>query len=320
MKKTLAAVTLLFTLFITPSAAQIADRIIAVVNRDVITLTELNESFAPLRERIMKGNPGPAAAALLEQARREHLDKKINDLLIEQAARASGISVREEEITAVITDMLTRRRMTQEALTQELAREGTSMEEYRQSIRDHLIRMKLIRREVRAKIIITPEEIGRFYEKYRHEYEGELEVRLAQILLPFPGGTDARLEALLREDALEIRRRVAAGESLENFAARHSRSGVVPIIQDIGFVGRGIMHRDLEEAAFALGHNEVSDIIHTPRGLHLLRVLDRRGGGTKPLEVIREELRQRLEEEKLEKLFDEWIQTLRNRAFIDIRI
>lgn len=302
------------------SDAQVADRIVAVVNNDLVTLSEFNAAFEPFRQRILSTEPGPNAAQMLEQSRRELLDRMISELLIEQEARRSGIAVKDEEVMAVVRDHLGRRNLTLEAFQRELSKEGMTLEEYRKGIKDQLIRMKLVRRDVRAKVIITPEEIGRYYEKYRHEYEGEEEVRIRQILVPVPRDADSGAFTRLRREADEIRKRIGSGESFEAIAARYSVGAAAAQGGDLGFIGRGLMHSEVEEVAFKLGMDEISGVIESPVGFHIVKLVDRRGAGIKKLEVVQEEIRARIEEEKMEKKFEEWLINLRNKSYIDVRI
>ncbi len=301
------------------SPAQVVDRIIAVVNSDVITLSEFNSAFEPFRLRIMRMELGQNTPQMLEQSRRELLDRMISELLIEQESRRSGIVVKDDEITAVVSEQLSRRNLTLNAFQKELSNEGMTMEEYRKGIRDQIVKMKLVRRDVRTKVIITQEEIGRYYEKHRHEYEGEEEVRIRQILVMVPRTADSGLISRLRREADEIRSRIIRGESFEGIAARYSVGAAAAGGGDLGFIGRGVMHPEVEEEAFKLAMDEISSVIESPVGFHIIKLVDRRGAGIKNLEVVKEEIRARIEEEKMEKKFEEWLMNLRNKSYIDVR-
>ncbi len=323
MKKTGKIFWILLFLLVSSGAfsqAQVVDRIIAVINNDVITLSEFNAAFEPLRVRMMNMEKGQNTAQMLEQSRRELLERMISERLIEQESRRSGIAVKDDEVTAVVNDQLSRRRLTLDALQRELSKEGMTLEEYRKGIKDQLVKMKLVRRDVRAKVIVTPEEIGRYYEKYRQEYEGEEEVRIRQILIPLPRSADSRLISRLRQEAQEIRNRIRRGESFEAIAARSSAGAAAAQGGDLGFIGRGIMHPEVEEVAFKLAMDETSDVIESAVGFHIIKLVDRRGAGIKSLDVVQEEIRARIEEEKLEKKFEEWLINLRNKSYIDVRM
>ncbi len=303
---------------VNPVEAQVADRILVVVNGDIITLGEFNASFEPLRLRIEGSKEGMQNRALLEQARSDFLERMISELLIEQEARKSGIAVREEEVMGAIRDMVRKRNSSLAELAADLAKEGTSFEDYKKGIKGQLTRMKLLRREVKAKVIVTPGEIGEYYRRHLDLYEGQEAVRLKQILIPVPRGADASFIEQSRKLAEEIRERLSAGEAFEKVFPLYARRGNITG-GDLGYLERGVMHGEVEEVAFSLGLNELSQVIESPAGFHILSVIDRRGAGTKTLEEMREEIRVRIEEEKMEKRFEEWLGGLRRKSYVEIR-
>ncbi|MDZ4165315.1 MAG: peptidylprolyl isomerase [Smithellaceae bacterium] len=314
--------TLFFALLVMAASAtgQVVDRILAFVNGDIITLSEYNRVFEPYRQRIAAQEGGQNPSGALEGARQELLERMINELLIEQEARRSGISVKDDEVMAVLTDQLSRRNVTLESFVKDLAREGASLEEYKKNIKDQLIRMKLIRRDVRAKVIITPEEIGRYYEKHRAEYEGAEAVRIRQIMIPVPREANSEMIARLKREAQEIQKRILDGEPFEAMAARYAVGAAAATGGDLGFIERGLVYPEVENVAFGLARDQVSGVIESPAGFHIIKLVDRRGAGIKDLESVREEIKARIEEAKLEKRFEEWLTNLRKKSYVDVRM
>ena len=312
------AVFLLFAAA-TPSWGEIVDRVIAVVNDDVITQYELESTVELTLNRYGQSIPPGERERIAGEARKVLLDRMIDDLLLRQEARRLGITVRDEEITKSIQESLQRRKMSTEDLQQALVKDGSSYEKYREATRGDLIKMRIMQREIRPRISVTTEEIGLFYQEHRDEYEGKLMVRLQMIFLPVPDGGDPAVKEQQRVKAQDILKRIRAGEPFEalanEFTPASARTG-----GDIGYVEKGSLNPALEEVAFGLKPGEMSDVIETPQGLYIIRALDRRGGGSLSAKATREDVEERLYRDKMEKKYTEWQAERRQKAHIDIRL
>lgn len=301
------------------ASAEIVDRVIAVVNDDVITQHELLSTVEILVKKYeMNIRPEDRERAAAD-AKKALLNKLIDDLLLKQEARRLGITVREEEVTKAIQDNLKQRKMSMEDLQQALAKDETSYEKYLEAMRIDLIRVRIMQREIRPRISVTNEEIGAFYEEHRDEYEGKQRVRLQMIALPVSGESHPAAKEDLRLKAINILKRIRAGEPFEALANENSpdraRTG-----GDIGYVEKGSLNPSIEEVAFLLKPGEVSDVIESPQGFYIIRALDRRGGGNLSVKATRENVEDRIYRSKMEKKFDEWMVEKRQKAHIEIRL
>jgi len=216
--------------------------------------------------------------------------------------------------------MLAKNRLTMQDYLKKLAEEGKTLESAKQEIRGQMLRMRLLRREVQSRILVTDEEIGEYYDKHREDYEGREAVHIRQIFLPVPEGADSGARDRVRAEANQLRERILKGERFEVMAARYSRGPAASEGGDIGFVERGVMMPEVEKAAFSLPVGEVSEVLETEAGFLLLVVVDKKGAGLKPLPVVRDEIKAKIEDEKVNKKYDEWMAELRKKSFIDIRL
>jgi len=175
-----------------PAGAQVLDRIIAIVNDDIVTLYEFNAAFEPYLKNIENTYKGKDKDQFIAQARDAFLQRMIDGILIEQEAKKTGISstVKDEDVMNVLQDNLNRQKMSMQDFLRNIAREGSSLEAVKRDIRSQLIRMRIIRREVKEKVVVTDEEIGEYYNKHRAEYEGKESVRIKQLMLLFPPNAD----------------------------------------------------------------------------------------------------------------------------------
>ena len=318
MKKILSWWLLAFILTAASVSAESVDRIVAVVNEDIIILSEFNTAFEPYRRRLEETYKGPERETVLAESRKSFLTRLIDASLIEQAARKNGIAVKDEEVMAAIKDMADRRNIALDDLPNELAKQGLSLAGYKKDVREQMVRMRLIRREIKSKLIVTDQEIGEYYTLHRSDYEGREAVRIQQILLAVPKGAGGDARDKMRKSAEEINRRLKNGEPFDVLEASYASGSAAG--GDLGFIERGIVLPEVEKAAFALDKGEVSGIIESPAGFHIIRALDKRGGGLTPIQDVREEIQGRIEEQKMMKKFDEWLTALRKKSLIEIKL
>jgi parvulin-like peptidyl-prolyl isomerase len=296
------------------------DRIVAIVNGDSITLSELNNAFEPYRKKIDEAYTGSDKEKIIESNRMMMLKKMIDNTLIGQEAKKSGIAISDKEVTEMINDMLSRRRIKMEDLQSELSKENSTMEAYRKEVKEHLLRMRLLRREVRSRITVSEEEIGDYYLKHREAYEGKEAVRIKQILVLYPNNPDEKSKANLRQQIDAIHKRLLSGEPFEQLAIQYSQGPGAAAGGDIGFIEKGTILPSLESVAFHLKIDEISEVIESPIGFHIIKAVDKRGAGIKPITSVRDEIKAKIEEEKSDKKYEEWIQELRSKSLIEIKI
>ena len=296
------------------------DRIVAVVNDEAVTLSELNGAFAPYQERLEATYKGAEREKAVSETKRTILNRMIDDLLMEQQSRKAGIVVRDEDVNNAIDEVLKRRNIAREDLGKALNKDGITLEAYRKGMRDQLMRIRLVQREVKSKVTVSDEEIGEYYRKHREEYEGKEAVQIKQILLLLPKDADEAVREKLRADAGAIHRRLLDGEPFEVISANHSQGPAANAGGDIGFIEKGMMLPEVESVAFSLPLNQISPVIESPAGFHIIQVIDRRGAGLKSIESVREEIRVKLEMEKVEKKFEEWLLALRAKSHIEIKL
>jgi len=305
-----------------PVGAEVVDKIIAVVNDEIITLTEFNTAFEPYLKNIEDNYKGKDKGAIINQAKEAFLKRLVDNLLIEQEAKKAGmgIVIKDEEVMDVIRDMMAKKKSNMEDFKKNLAREGNSLESLKKDIRSQMMRMRLLRREIKSKVIVSDEEIGEYYNKNRQDYEGKEAVRLKQIFLAIPAKADKKTKAKIKEEAGQLRKRVLAGESFELLAVKYSQGPGAAQGGDIGFIEKGTIIAAVESVAFNLPMEQVSEVIESGIGFHIIKVVDKKGAGLKPIAAVREEIKTKIEDEKLEKKYEEWITSIRKKSFIEIKM
>jgi len=300
--------------------AAVADRIVAVVNDEIVTLSELNKAFEPYQEKFETSFKGADREKARAETKLIILNRMIDNLLMEQVSRKTGIEVRDEEVTDAIKDMQQRRKISPGEFQKALEREGITPDAYRRDIRDQIIRMKLIRRDIKSRVAVTDEEIGEYYSKHREDYEGKESVRIRQILLILPRNADTAVKEKLQADAEAIHKRLMNGEPFEALSAKYSQGPEAASGGDVGYIDRGMIHSEVEDVAFSLPLNRISGVIESSVGFHIIQVIDRRGAGLMAIESAREEIREKIDRQKMEKKYGEWMEELRKKSHIEIKL
>jgi peptidyl-prolyl cis-trans isomerase SurA len=305
-----------------PVGAAVVDKIVAVVNDEIITLAEFNKAIKPYLKNIDDNYKGKDKEAIINQAKEAILRRLVDNLLIEQEAKKAGkaITIKDEEVNDVIRDMIAKKKTNMEDFKKSLANDGTSIESLKKEIKTQLMRMRLLRWEIKSKVFVSDEEIGAYYDKNRQDYEGREAVRLRQIFLAIPAKADKATKAKIKAAAGQLRKRAAAGEPFELLAVKYSQGPGADQGGDIGFVEKGTIIAAVDSVAFNLPMGQVSQVIESGIGCHIIKVVDKKGAGLKPIAAVREEIKTKIEDDKLDKKYEEWITSIRNKSFIEIKM
>lgn len=300
--------------------AEMVDRIVAIINDEIITLSELNSSLEIYMKRVEKSSEVTDREKMKEHLRKLMLNNLIDQKLIVQGAQKLGIAATDKDVDMTLKEILSRKKITMEAMAEDIASQGGTIEDYREEIKQHLTKRNLIGKEIRKKVTVTQEEIGNYYREHRSEYEGKEAVRIRQILITVPKDCDAETKEKKRSSAQETLKRLRNGEPFSLLAAKVSQGPAAQEGGDLGYIEKGLILPEVDTVAFSLKKGEISDIIETSVGFHIIQVVDKRGAGIKPPESVREEIIEKLGSKKIEEKFQEWLEEQRNKSLIEIRL
>jgi peptidyl-prolyl cis-trans isomerase SurA len=311
---------LVFTATATASAAsEVIDRIVAVVNEDIILLSELRERIEPYAQRIrQQGLDLDKERQMLFKVREEMLNRLVDEKLTDQEIKRNDIQVDEAEIDSTIERIKAANTFTDEDLRRFLEQDQMTMEQYRQKIKEQVLRTRLVNYQVKSKIVITEEEIRAYYDSHPEVYGGTLRYHLRNILMRVPEfATDAEKQTI-REQMQQIRLRIEAGQSFADLARTYSQSPAAVNGGDIGEFAKETLSPKIQAALDELTPGQATAVVDTDQGFQLFYVeaVDRTEG--KPLESVREEIHQKLFAEVVDKKFLSWLEDLRSRSSIKI--
>jgi peptidyl-prolyl cis-trans isomerase SurA len=315
----------LLVLQVSSVQANIIDSCVAVVNDDVITLSEVNEAGKPMFQRVAEQVPPEQLADALKQARQTVIEKLIEKRLLVQQAEQMQISVSDEDVERALAQILERNSTTMEQFKSELAKMGMDEQQYRENLRDQLLGSKLINYEVRSKVIVPEEKIIDYYDQHYTEQVGAGGYYILQIgvTLDKEGMPADPVEATkaARKKAERILSLAMGGQDFKQLARQYSDLPSAVDGGDIGAFKEDEMAEYMRDAVTSLKPGEISPVVESPNGYMLFKLLSSQEGKiiTKvPYESVKEEIRNTLYQQEMEKRYDTWLEEIRNQAYIKI--
>jgi peptidyl-prolyl cis-trans isomerase SurA len=318
MRRVLAVLVFAFA---TLARAELVDRVAAVVNNDVIALSEVEQRAAPELARISTLPDPKARAEARKQLMKAALDSLIGEKLLESEMQDLNIEVSDQEIDLGIEDVKKQNNIDGDQFEQLLRQEGYTMTSYRDFMRKHLRRLKLINLKVRSKVKVSDDDLKAEYQKYAREEGEDPELHARHILIKLPAHpTPAQIEETHKRALAIAQEARKPGVDFAALAKAKSEGPSASDGGDLGFFKRGVMVPEFERVAFALKDGEVSDPVRTKFGWHVIKVEERRASAVKPFEEMKDQLRERLLKDQLEKYTEQYVQELRQNAVIDVKI
>ena len=305
--------------FIADANAETVDRIVAVVNDDVITLNELNKVLKPYIQQIRTlGYLPEKEKQMIFKVRQSVLDRLIDEKIEDQEIKRAKIEISEHQIDQAIERIKESHYYTDEDLRTGLATEGMSMKEYRKQIKDQILRAKLVNLNVKSKIVITKEDIKAYYEKHLDQYGGKQKYHLRNIIMRAPelSDSDKRLEIKAKMD--EIYEKLKAGQSFEDLAKKYSQSPAASDGGDLGLFEFDALSPKLQKALKNIKPGGFTPVLNTDQGFQIffLQKIVKTSG--KPLEAVSSEIENILYDKITDDKYRQWIEGLRKQAVIRI--
>ena len=283
------------------------DKVAAVVNEDVITLSELKEIASTTNQ-----NPEDT------QVQSQVLELMIEERLLQQEAKKLGIQVTEKEIDAAVEEVKRRYNLTEEQMDEALKKQNLTPESFREQWRKQLLHNKLIGTQVQGQIAITEDEIKEYYEEKGGELESLEEIRIAHILITVESPDE---EKQAENQALEIAKLAKSGEDFSELAKQFSKdTSSAERGGDLGYFKKGDMVVELEKAVIGTRIGEIVGPVRSTAGYHVIKVIDKKMVEANSLDNAKEEIRERIYQEKVEESIKAWLENVKKTAYIDKKI
>jgi peptidyl-prolyl cis-trans isomerase SurA len=296
------------------------EEIIAKVNGDIITKTEIERSRTQLRAEIQQAkNRVPDVEAAFQQREKDILRDKIDQLLLIQKGKEIGINV-DQEVSKQLNDIKLTYKITDDEKLADLVRQqtGMSLEDYKNEMKNSFLTQRVIRQEVGSRVNVPRQEVIDYYEKHKAEFVREDMVFLQEILISTQGKDEAGIAAAEKK-ANDLVARARKGERFGDLARDNSDADSAANFGDIGGFKRGMLKKDLEDILFAQERNYVTDPIRMENGFLILKIVERHRPGQASLEEVENEIMERLFMPRFQPKIREYLTQLRQDAFLEIK-
>ncbi len=276
------------------------DRVLATVNNEVITLSDY-------RKFLLRLDPAADRSTVTET----YLRRLIEEHLILQEARTAGIDVTADEVEQSIAYFKKQSGLSQAELEKSLAEEGMTMSEYRSELKNHLISLKIIDKEVSAKVLVSTSDINRYYEQSKQLFlESPERAQVKALHLKLSDNPTLTEITDLKVKSLKISAEIRNGEPFEKVAVQHV---------DFGEIQRGTLIPALEDKIFSMKEGEVSGPVWTKEGVYILKLVKRNMPSYIPQAKVRDQIYAKVYEQQKEQKFNEWMKRLWEKSSVTIR-
>ena len=301
-------------------AAEIVDRVVASAGDESVSLYDVEKEGKALFEQVAASSAPEELEGRMYEARKNIVERLLEKILLLREGKRMGIDISESEIDGAIENIKRENKIDQKTLVAALEQEGLTYDAYRTEVREQAIRSKVIDRKVRSGVRISNEDIEIYYQRNTAQFKLDEEIKARHILFVLPAGADRQKTEEVRNRALEVLDKVKGGEDFEALAKIYSEGPSGPKGGDLGFFKRETMLKEFSDAAFALEQGEISSIVRSTFGYHIIKLEERRGGTLMPLEDARDKIRDILYPREVEKGIKAFIRELKESEDVEVRI
>ncbi|MFV0439428.1 MAG: peptidylprolyl isomerase [Desulfopila sp.] len=310
--------------------AEMVDRVVAVVNDEVITLSELEKEGEKVFRQLAATTPSAELPAALARARAEILETMIDKHLINQKAKERKITVSDAEVEAAFQNVMKMTGLTREQLLGKLEESGVDEQIYRSTLRTQLLQNKLVGADLSSKVIITDDMLLDYYDNHYATRSPQQQASsatgsyyLLQIGCSWQGGdrNEARKRAETAHDL------AVAGDDFRALAENYSDLPSRVDGGDIGLFELNDMAADMRHVIAGLKAGEISDIVETSAGFQFFKVLSVESAASQgeesrivakaPFEDVKDSIREELFQQEMNKVYSQWVNELKTQAYIE---
>lgn len=299
--------------------AEVVDRIVAVVNEDIVSLSEVTRAVQPYADKIKSlGYSLEKELEILFKVRGDILDQIINQKLTDQESKKYKLSVSEKEIDNALERVKEANLYTDEDLRSALAKDNISMEEYRNKVRENILRAKLLNIAVKSKIVITRDDIKSYYENHKNMYQGAKRYHLQNMVkkADYSLGADDKKAILLIME--EIYTRLKNRQPFDKVSLDYSGGSYDVRSFDLGMFKQDQLSQQVQDAIKGLKSGECTKVLETEIGYQIIYIQDIEEKPGKSLDEAASEVEDILFREIVDKKFLSWIDALKQKSHIKI--
>ncbi len=308
---------------ISPNAGKkvVVERVVAIVNDSVILASELDARMVPVRTEANQIADPKERERRLAKLTGTTLDEMVSEELIVQAAEAAKVEVEASEVQAALDEIKQQNNLDDAGLAQVLSAQGYTLANYKQELRRQLLRLRAQNQLVAPKVQITEEDVRARYDQMQRRSEAVSAVSLSHMLFKLPEHPTEQQLADAKAKAAAAIERVHKGEEFGAVAGQVSEdAGTSATGGVLGWFQRGSINPEWEPIVFAMEKGDVRGPVSGPQGLHVFMVTEVKKSELKPFAEMKEQLMRDLRRREMEKQTQTWLEELRKKAYIDIKL
>ena len=284
--------------------AQQVDKVVASVDGEPITMHEVRTFAESAGKTLPDGDP------TTDPTFKEGLKGLIAEKLLDQEKRKYEDKVEEAQIDKYIADVEQERGITDDQLKHSLLQNGVSWEDFRKRARTELEKAMMLNEELRQRVTIPPEQIQAYYDAHHDEFMVKQEkYRLAQILVAVAPNASQGEIAAAKAKAIEARKKAIAGEDFAELAKHYSDDDSKSQGGELGVFAPDDIMDEILAAIKTVPTGQVSEVVRTKHGFHVIKVEQHEVPGLKPLAVVKEDIRNHLVDQQTHGRLESWVET-----------
>ncbi|MDY0132318.1 MAG: SurA N-terminal domain-containing protein [Desulforegulaceae bacterium] len=301
-------------------AQKLVDRMVAEVDNEIITYRELEKEIEPFVEKIKQAGYSDAEEKeLIAEVRARMLRNLVDEKIAEIAAKRSKVEVDEETVEQFLDNIKREQNLTTKELESALMMEGVTLEDYKNKLRQQILKKRLIDYEVRSKIVVTNEDVKKYYQDNLVKYGGDEAFEIWHITIP-----SGQFDENDKDEILKIFGNIKQlAEGQDNFTQISSEAGsyfneMKVLSGNLGYFKKGDLSDSIKAVIENLNKGEVSSPLVTSRGIQIFYISDIKKKNEKDFEKAAPEIRRILYDQEVGKRFDKWIESLKQNMHITI--
>jgi parvulin-like peptidyl-prolyl isomerase len=297
------------------------ERVVAVVNDAIVLQSELDARLVPVMAEAQQITDPTERKRRIAKLSSQVLDEMVNEELIVQAAESAKIEVDSSEVQAALDEIKQNNNLNDDQLQQALAQQGYSLSNYKADLKRQLLRLRAVNQLVAPKVTVTDEDVKARYDQLQRRSSAVSAVRLSHMLFKLPPNATDQQISDAKEKAAKVIERVKGGEDWAKVTAEMSEDASTKDTGgELGWFERGSVNPEWEPIVFAMEKDEVRGPVRGPQGLHVFKVTEIKQSALKPLAEMKEQLKNELRRRELDKQTQTWVEELRKKAYIDIKL
>ncbi len=302
--------------------AKVVEEIIARVNNEIITRSELDKAKASAAEEAQQSCAGKCTPEQLQVAIEDGQKFALRDLIDQSllAQRGKDMDINVEADLVKQLDQIRQQNKLKDLddLEKAVTSQGINWEDFKSNIRNRLLTQEVIRREVGSHINIPHDEAVKYYDDHKKDFVKPEQVALSAIEIKTEGKKESEIPEL-KAKAQKLHDRVKDGEDFGELAKRFSDGATAQQGGYLGVYKRGELSKELEDMVFKLNKNQMTDVIETKQGFLVLKVLEHYDEGDQPFDKVENEIMDHLYSQKMEPALREYLKTLREQSYVVIK-